>query len=38
MPTPIPNPLARRIFLARQGLSAHLGRALGCEGLYQLHP
>jgi uncharacterized protein len=36
MPTPIPNPLARRIFLARQGLSAHPGRALDREGLYQL--
>ncbi|MCD2172965.1 winged helix-turn-helix domain-containing protein [Rhizobium sp. C4] len=36
MPTPIPNLTARRIFLARQGLSAHPGRALDREGLYNL--
>ena len=36
MPTSIPNLTARRIFPARQGLSAHLGRALDREGLYQL--
>ena len=32
----IPNALARRIFLARQGLSTHPGRALDRDALYQL--
>ena len=32
----ISNPAARRIFLSRQGLSAHPGRALGKDGLLSL--
>lgn len=36
MATPIPNALARRLFLDAQGLSAAPGRALGRDGLHDL--
>ncbi|KQW31428.1 hypothetical protein ASE36_04025 [Rhizobium sp. Root274] len=36
MTIPIPNPLARKIFLERQGLSRSPTKALSRQGLYQL--